>query len=316
MNETKLLKDKTIFNNQLKERYLNTLDEGTALYQKYLFFKSSDLEHKYNKDVSNFTPDQLEELLIEFNLTSLSSLTTALSSIKKYIDFAISEGYVKNFFNATYTFDRQSMLKYVNQIVLSNKYINESIYNDLVEKLINAQDQVIFALLWEGAKGEGCEEVSNLKKSDIDFNNNTLHLTKNNGSTRSIKVSNKTMRIIKDAIIEDKYIKNNGENEHTKTKFLPLADTEYVARPGGRKKTGKMLQQSLTLRLKKMATWYGNPYLTPTSIWESGMFNCVEKLKREKNNELEPDDYAKIFKKFGVSEGHYSQVKMKINELT
>lgn len=302
MYEKQYLKDKKLYNKQLKERYLNSLENQIAKVLEYIFFKSSDLEYQYDKDIANFSSSQFEEFLTYLNRKSIASLTTSLSLTKSYIDFAIKEGYVNSFLNIAETFNRENSKKYVNQIVLDNKYINEEIYNDLVNSLINAQDAAIFALLWEGAKGEGYEELINLKqKGDIDEINNKVTLTKNNGSKRKIEVCSKTIDILTDAIVETVYNKDNGENENSRKSSMHLAETKYVLRPSGKNKTDKIISQNINARLKRMAKWYGNPYLTPTSVWESGMRHYAQQLLNKNNGELSEVDYEKIHKKFGLN---------------
>ena len=131
-------------------------------------------------------------------------------------------------------------------------------------------------------------------------------------------VSNKTIEIIKDACDEKEYVKNNGDNESNtsiKSTFTILAISDYILRAAGKNKIGKLNPQNITARLKKAAKWYGNPYLTPVSVWESGMISYGKKLKEQKEKELENEDYQRIHEAFGLNPNSWYQTRIKIEKL-
>ena len=139
--------DKKLYNSETKERYLKTLDKGTEHVVSSIFMKVSELEDSNNRDLADFSISQFEELLIFLDRKSLSSLSTSLSNIKLYIDYAIENGYVNSRLNVAEAFNRDNIRRYVNQVAKTNRVINEEEFNDILNETINAQDQAIFILL-------------------------------------------------------------------------------------------------------------------------------------------------------------------------
>lgn len=308
-----VLNERELYNTELKERYLENFEDKKKVYIKYLFYNSSRLEHEYDKDLSSFSHNQFANFLIELNSKSRESLITYLSTAKQYMDYAISEGYVESLINIADTFNKESVGKYVNKVAQKNRYITREVYEDLINNLTNAQDQVIFALLWEGLRGEGYCELVNLKEKDVNFDKKLLYIHRNNDRIEH-KVSDYTLNIIKDAIEEEEYQKNNGYNEDLKTRTLPVSQTEYVIKPSGSKKVGKILQQNITSRLKKNAKWYSNPHLTGVSIHESGMVDYAKTLKEAKGCDLDRVDFENINERFGLNKNSWNATKFKIEK--
>lgn len=199
---------------------------------------------------------------------------------------------------------------------MEKKYLTTEEFDELLKILINAQDRALITLLREGAKGEDNEELINLRKSDIDYKNNILTLTRNNGDMRKIEVSSRTIEILDETIYEKEYYKNNGELDgfFRSPKFY-LANTEYILRPAGRSRTGKIKSQNVHRRLKIIGSIIDNRFLTPTTVWYSGIIEYAKRYKKENNkDELSTDDYKAINRRFGQDEQYWHQSKTIIKD--
>lgn len=92
-------------------------------------------------------------------------------------------------------------------------------------ELFNYQDKVIIRLIIEGVTKE---EMCNLIINDVDFDNNLIALTSDDGRIRTIKVSDRCLYLIKGAHNETLYAIKNGILENDKRTFTPLGESGYI----------------------------------------------------------------------------------------
>lgn len=325
--------ERQLFNKEVKEMFLNRYNEETQIhYSRYLSW-AYDMETYFGKDLADFTYSQLVEFLKSTNVTTIQGMHTILSCISNYIDFATREGLSEQPVNWARTINGSDELEgFLNYQSKQHKYIDREELHELMDFCYNPQDAVIYGLLFEGVLGRsGLEELTGLKESDIDFKNNrlTLRYTEDvdivgeNGAVYEVKSVPKSrfitiedsyiMETIKDAIDQDVYYKNNGDYEHLRTKSFELAHTGYVLRISGREELGKISEQNIYNRMKKMSKAYGNNFLNPKNVWVSGQIDYARKLLKEKGKEeLDTDDYKEINQRFGYSEELWYSTKRRI----
>lgn len=132
-------------------------------------------------------------------------------------------------------------------------------------------------LLFEGVKGEGLNEIINLKKDDINYDNGTLKLS---GRDESKKISSQTLHILKLAANQNKYtvIINTDKRNLEFTKHL--SNSEYIIRTTGLRSKGPVKYRTLLARIRSIKDEIGNPSLTATSIWESGMIHHAKEMMK------------------------------------
>lgn len=301
-----------LYNKELKQRFLSQYRSSTADSYESVLSQCYDTEKFLNKDVCQFTHDEYASLLYNFEAKSLSSLTSKNSTIKRYIEFCIKEGYVPSRLNVAENFDRATLRQFIRKDALKYKFISSKELDDVIEKCINAQDAVIFQLLREGVKGEGSEELINLTINDVDEENNILTLRSDN-NVREHKVSDKTIELIKEAYKQKYYYPKNGETQNEKIKQYYLPDSPYIIKMTGKKRKGRASRQIVQRRVKFIAEWWGNPFLTPSNVWTSGQIEYAKQIKTKKGvDRLEPDDYREICRRFGLSEHQWERVKSDI----
>jgi len=305
--------ERTLYNQNIKIRFLNEIRDGTKNFYEYVLSKAEKTEIILKKDVFEFNTTELDSLIKSYKNKSIQTVQSTVAVLKKYIDWAIKEGFVFSGINFLQPLECKDLYKYVNLIARDMRYVTREELLDIVDSCNNRQDSVPFALLFEGAKGENLEELRNLKVSDCNFKTNELILTKDSGEKRSLIVSNRTMELINDAISEKEYYKNNGAETTAKSTMFPITETEYVLRISGRNEVSTIKPASINARICRIGKWNGNDFITSTTIWFSGMIDMAKEIKN-KNGKLVKNDYLEINRRFGYDEGYWFQTKVRVND--
>lgn len=290
-----------IYNEELKNRFMEQYPDSTKMAYEIIFRKTAKTEEQLGKDLCNFNFSEIDGLLYSMGAKTVESLVSAVSVLSGYTDFCILEGYVPTKMNYYRQFtDKELLKKYLNRFAVKNMYLKNKQELQLIKNICdNAQDEVVFALLWEGVMGEGLEELVNLKIEDVDFENNRIHIEGKH--ERIITVEQDTIDSIQDAIEERFYIRKNETNGDSN---MLLNITPYVIRPVVRKITDKKVKPGVIRnRIMRIAELYDNPYITPTNIQRSGMIYYIKKMMQEKGyktfKEVESGDLKPILIRYG-----------------
>lgn len=295
---------------ELKLDYLDKQEEGTSTNIRYVLLGEAvrKLEQKYKKDLAQFDIEVLKELMGDFQAKTESSLASRLSIINKYVDYAVAKGYVE--MNNTIFITGDMLKDFLDTRAVNMRYIDINEFNAIKEVCKNYQDLIILELPWEGILGEKCIEARNLSEKDIDFDNNIIHIRDEN--ERSIRVLDKTIKIIKGAIDEEEYeVYLNENSDDIKFKGVRyLRKTPHIIRKSTSGKNDIISYDGFVRRLKDIAKWYGNPFITPTTLWWSGMFHYLGLTEKEKGK-LDKDDYWKIMERYGcpMNDSYVQKVK-------
>jgi integrase len=321
------MKDYILFNPEIKKRFIEESDykAETKVLLAPLFSKTFKTESFYNKDIYEMSDSEIGEVLNDLEATSYAAIASRTSYLIKYVDWCFKEKYLNtNINNVKLHLGKSNMENYIKNFALKFKYMNLEQYNDILEFCNNAQDRAIFVLLHNGGrgrqiKGNSLEELRNLKEEDIDKDNNTITLTRDNGETRTIEVESSDIETLLDAYNQEKYLKNNGIAsewmEARKNTDMELMDTGYVFRPTKKGELGKISKQIVSQRLTVIREQYiDNPYISITNIWQSGMIEYAKQIKQEKGSNLVKQDYIEVCKRFGHPEKYWSKVKTRIEK--
>jgi integrase len=332
MNIKKLRTNKEkveIYNSTIKERFLqlynniNTQNEYRAIFSRIVKFEKFN-----NKDVSMFNYNELKDLLMGVKCSSTKSLDHIKSIISMYFKWSQKEGYISSYVDLTKLIVRRDVRENVSKVKIEEQYLKdeEELYMIAEDFCVNKQDAVLFVLCYEGVRGDNLEEISNLKVSDCDFENNTLllrgsvkekdvngNIIKETPYTRLIEnINERSMKIIKEATEETIYYKKNGMVDTACTApCYKIYPTEYVLRYTGDRKnkiSEKLDSQNITKRIGKIAKLYDRPALQATTIFKSGLINHIKKTQEEKGG-LTTTDYKKANEKFGLNTGQYWDTK-------
>jgi len=308
-------KERKIYNQDLKERFMNTggYAESTKNTIRYVFGKTYRMEKELNKDIYAFNIDEVNNIFIVLETGTDKSIDTQRSSLIKYVDFCIQQGFVPTMINLFRMHGVEGRKKYVNQIAKEKKFISKDEIIKMTDDCVNKQDKLLSLLLFEGVYGIKFDELVNLKEEDVDFDNNILNLIRDDGNERQLKISDKLVSIIKDSLIETEYLPNNGKSTTGKKKTNILLNTGYILRPTKHAENeGKLKPIVINSRVKRVVNWYGNPYLNPRNIWLSGMLNMAKEIKSLNGKELTREDYEKINDQYGRDKKYWSVTKKEL----
>ena len=163
-------------NENFKEKFINDKSTITKGYTKNAFNKCKDLEEYYNKDICNFTLDQIKQLLLTFNSTSVECLRVVTSVLRKYTQFMMENNLSIDNINHYDSVTTDILLQCVNKNVLNNKYIDREILLKYIDELPNASDGWVLLSIYEGVRGDMFSNVTFTNGDGIDHLNRKLTL--------------------------------------------------------------------------------------------------------------------------------------------
>jgi len=300
-----------------KEKTKKTLIE----YEKTLRI-CANIEKRYGKDLVFFQLDEFEDLLWKFNSTTVKSLKASLNVLKTYELWRQRKGHLKGKFIITTKFDKIDLEKYLYKVGSVEKFIGFGELLILMEKVVNAQDSVIFALLYEGIKGVNNCEITNLVVTD--YTNNGI-VTIRGDNPRKIKVHDNTLKLMEQARNQIYYEKTQkiGASDMTSTHYELPTWSPYLIRQKPKKPNKAGVKsydlyngsspanwQTINARIKKivMLEEINRPYITAQSLLQSGMLYKLLEIEKEKDS-LIIDDYKSIMVQYGGKANNYFILK-------
>jgi len=311
------------YNEDRKRKFLKSSDFSSAQKKayKFLFKACYPTEQAFDSDVSEFSTTEFESLLSSFLSTSLESLKMRTSLIRSYIDFCINNGYAETkegdplHINVADAYVAEVLEKFVRPDAEEKRFLVGRDLDKFIEFCNNPQDAVIIQLLREGIRGRKLEELSNLRRQDVNFSDNIVTLRHEDGNKRVLSVSPKTIELIQDAINQKKYYFKNGEATGY-LKEINLEESDYILRPAHRHDADKFLNQiGISRRIKAMAKLYGNSFITAHTLFVSGQIEYGRMLKeRDGIDELYKKHYLEICERFGLAPTQANAVKYAIQK--
>lgn len=277
-----------MFNPKNKSDFLSKFPISTQRTYGRVFIKSYSAEELYNKDLMDFSLEEIEQVLMKLTPLTVTASRTNLSIVNSYILSARGSSPLD---------DVKDDKNYVKKFVSDNieLYISKNELDDITCNLVNAQDAVLFQLLFEGVD---VHEICNLKKSDVNYEDNYLHLIDSRGNSRSHEVSYECISLIRKASQEKTYLKSNGiVDQKSYSDSIELVDSEYVIRLAKTRNASPNSAVSphvIYRRLKTMAEWFDNPYLTSKNIFRSGQIFMGYLLWVENGKPLDSEYLAKF----------------------
>ena len=293
-----------MFNSELKERFLADYIDNTARLYRYVLSKAESMESQLNKDVSLFNATERDMLLYSYSNRSRGTIDSIRTALSKYVAFCIDEGLVDDAINYFTAIGGSDLDRYVDKSAMENKYIGLDDIIDMTKYCINLQDLLPIYLAFSGVLGEAASEIINLKKYNLIDGKIKLE-------NREIEIESQIYAEIKKALDEDTYYLNNGESSSF-SDSRKINKTEWVVRPVGETKSGKLIYSSLLQRVKRVKQYYGNPYLTLKNMWFSGMIHDLSQAK-DTSGEVTNEDWNEVIHKFNYS-GETSQLKHKLKD--
>lgn len=178
-----------MYNEVQKSRFAEILKEEDSgslnLYMTWVFSKTEKYETELNKDVCNFTTENIIYMYKMFNLNNINTMNTLNNLLSKYVKWAIQEGLVKTNQNNFRMISIDIMMSCLNTAVLDKKIISKEEVFDLIKPSLNPRTQFVMLALFEFNRGEAFKDIGLLKLEDIDFDNHMANLP----SGRTVHIS-------------------------------------------------------------------------------------------------------------------------------
>lgn len=316
-----------VFNvdSDIKQEYLETKPTDTAKSEAFVLKSADEYEFSEEKPIYNMSYSELYEMIATvFKNTSVRSILKNVSVLKTYIDFCISKNLVIHGENRLALFSAKEAKEFVSKQAMLNKYITKEKLKEYQNILYNEQDKLLIELPFIGVRGrtnkEGTyEEIINLTIDDVDEQNNMLTLTQNDGKHRILEVLPSTIELIKDTYEQESYIENNGEETNNtrlsrpREMFINKVE-HFIFRKPSKNKFEIFDSNILNSRMRRIQTYVDNPYLTYTSLYQSGMLNMAMDIYKEKG-EVQKEDYIRICTRFNYGGDNPEKYWFNIREL-
>ena len=313
-------KNNNIFNAETKNDYLeqmvreNHISEETSKSYARIFNVTYPKELELEKDLNEFSLEEMERILYDFNANNRNTIESYGRIISSYLNWSVQRGLIDK--SVLADFRPESFEKY---IVQGETYFTDRQLRRYEDRCANYQDAVIIRLLFMGVGGKQMSEIRNLKKSDVDRKNKRLRLTNTlkadkkglpiKSTERWIEVDDRTIDLIDGAIAQKEYIKKNGDLKQTEydnvRPFTDLVDNEYVVRASITKTenwNAPVDKYVIYRRVQTIAKSLGIDELTSKYIQRSGMIYHANELIQ--GNILSLDDLKIVADRFNMKSYH------------
>jgi len=318
-------KDKDIKEEFLSPFRQNNLKPSTAKTVRSILFKVDEYENQIDKSIYDFSLEERDDFITSmFPNKSRDVVNVTRSYLVGYVNYCIDNNLVRHMENRFSLISIDDVDKYVNTVAVKMKYLSKEEIREAQDKLVNNCDKLMLRLIPLSIRGrteEGNtnEELINLRVKDAieSYETHKLKVWNNDADYRYVEINDEIVDLLKKTIADDRYTINNGsqysKKGHNKiagrgigNKSFPLNDTDYVFRTSGNKH-GKVRVNFFNLRINSFKKWIGNPYITITNLYNSGIIDYAIQLKNEKGAELDNDDYNNIIEKFTYGNPQISQ---------
>lgn len=264
-----------MFNEKTKKRFLNAVDlsQFPKSFWNNVFKKSEILEEQYNKDLYNFSKEQI---LIWYKLLdskSLEYLSVINYNIIKYAQWALQESLIVDGMNHFVEITDDEISECVNKYGLNNSIITKEELDNILFKIPSSRDKFILLALFEGIKGINLDDIVNMKLDDINRSDNTVNLE----SGKKKKISNQLIQYAIESADEKCYDSISGRTyKYEERPGYPVK----VVRRNGTKSAGDVITKVIRGEFDVI----GVPrYVTFNSIYTSGLIHQINQFADQDN---------------------------------
>lgn len=310
--DTKILFLESIKNNSSKDAY------------KSMLIQISKYEKEINKNLYDMNINETKNCIDTLTRTTLNASSTLLSKLSTYFFWAIANNFTDN----VETLSWIKILKgedIVSKTAMASQYITKEDLYGIAEIIRNAQNKALIILLFHGVEGTELSELRQIKKSDIDFNNNIIYLTgytvnhnKKKTYHRNIELASYDMDILKEAMEQTSYYEINPRRIRGQEakQLSPLIESEYlfknieyIKEKANNSNVDVIRRSELIKRIREISQQINKP-LTPGNIIMSGQIYELTQLNKE-FEDITEDDYNNILKKYNKKINKSSMITLR-----
>ncbi|WP_270425384.1 hypothetical protein [Blautia intestinalis] len=262
-----------MYNEFQKSRYFNFLEKnesGSINVCSWMFDKIENFEINLNKDVYDFTLEEMIYMYKMFDLRNINTLMTINSLISQYTKWALTEGLVKSNQNVAISINIDRLRGCLNKVSLDLKIISREDLLDIINQFPNPRDRFILLALFEFGKGENFYDIALATMKSINYDDLTMTLYSN----RTVKVSRELIYCAQESIDADVYYRNIT-NPDDKVQSIPLYDNgtiiKTIRQTDDKNRLGRNAYRSASVHLESV-----NPNLSIKNIIESGKVQFIK----------------------------------------
>lgn len=273
------------YNELQKDRFLSSigLDQFPPLYWERLFDKTSILENIRNKDICDFTIQEIIELYKFLDSKSFDTLWLYNNNLKIYTSWCIENTLVKDGMSHFNEITDELIKSCVNVTYLKNSILTKDEILGITRQL-NLREAFAIMAFFEGIKGEQFKEVIYLKASDINKEKQTATLI----TGRTIPVSKEFVNLAINANEETTYTTKG--RTYTFESSLYIYKNTYTK---ARKEDDVVKKQRIYKSLKINLEAIGYTGITSTDLVNAGAINMINGFCEKYNYTAEQVMYDK-----------------------
>jgi len=291
-----------LYNQKIKETFLHDAyadSEGSRHNVFYLFKKIAKYEKNRDKDISDFTRDEIRNVLESIRPFSLADAKRKGNYLNFYISWMIENGYRLNNISPLLAADDNF---YKSTLDNNRKlYYSYDEFQDILEETPNAQDQAMLALMFQGIIGEEFKELTHLSYYDIDWKNGIVTINNREDKltdsviTVTREVNDRVLYYLERAHNATEYYRSN--DKFGKAQNLVPSDLILKNTTSARLKEGSSVSPSaLYGRISRLKDFLDLEYFTSKTVMQSGMLYMAYDLifNQKKYTNLSTELYQEI----------------------
>lgn len=310
-----------MYNEELKQKFIDTQVDSMKNMVKSIFIASEKLENEKDKDIAEFTIDEIFDMFNQIGSKTYRSLYLKKTYLANYVDFYQENRHIdieNNYRNITVN----DLIEFTKINLPNRKCLLRSDILSIIDRLPNAIDQFFILALYEGIRGDKYIDLLSLKMSDIDKET----LTANLASGKKIKISKELYECARMAAAQVEYIPIKNVFEPPK-RAIRLENVPEILRvrnntaTSSKDKTASDLQKKADRVSKKMyqiKTYLDCKDLSISRIFLSGFATKLMSIQTYYGltyMELEDKEEVKeLIDRYGFSKERYSHILGRIRE--
>lgn len=327
-----------LFNPEVKERFLDMFPPVSRPTYRRVFVVSSTYEKEYNKDLFDFSEDDVEQILHDLDPLTEHASEHNGRIISRYISWAIDDEKITNHnHNPLESYKSHDFNKFV---IKRDIYFSRDAIIKILGGCLNPQDSLCIAASFEGIGGLSGSELRYMKIDDVDFKNRKITVRnakeksgangkqvekfvkyENGQEERTIEapffLEDRLFDLIERAYVQELYVRRNGFiKDDSYGSVTKLVKNRYVLRSGATNTDNENSATDKTLFFRRIALiseTLEEPFLTAKNIWRSGMI-YMGKLLRDQFGKLEKEQYEMICEKFAHNKSRWYALKEYVND--
>lgn len=262
-----------MYNEELKQRYINYKESSVTIAKDYLFrlFRdSAPYEEQKNKDISNFSAAEIMEFYQMLNRTSMESLSVMNSILSQYTNWCQMQNLVVDNQNHFLEITRDKYAECVNTLYVEKSILSREKILDMTVGLENYCDKFVLLALFEGISGKDYKDIWTLHYSDIDTETQTISLQ----SGRNIKISQELINFAYESGRATEYYAV-GESLR-KYAFLETDDTVIKSYMNCKSDiSDRQMGRRVYAKVQRLVSYLDMDWLRPQNLIDSGKIDYV-----------------------------------------